>query len=580
MSAEQHWKDKFLQQIDAQELAEQRWRQQADLLRRALVCSSLAAEGVDPTIDDYMGQLRELLRQEDFSGALSALLPKVERALLQHESRRQERLETVAGLLKKLAGHLKALPLPADTAKALRSFEKTLKKTSPQSNVLAALLNELATVQGMAINSLGLEPPKQGILARWFSLGSERSEQQAQTLPNNTASPVNLEAAAPAPANAELESHDLAVEPLVNAVISESEMAQRTSDEPVYSHIAEHVQSTLVRFLAELKAPDDFADKVKALQDRITAGLNLYELVAVLDELACLVLEVTGNGAQAFEGYLLKLNERLTSFQSSLEHAGVGYAASVSAARELDQAVNLQVNDLQSCINQAESLELLQQSVDQRLDAMRQTMARYQQSVDEQELKIGQHLEDLTLRVSKMEQEAKSFQVHIEQQRQLALLDSLTGLPNRLAWRERVESELARWQRHGGDLCLAVLDVDLFKRINDQFGHLAGDKVLKIIAHELRKRLRKSDFLARYGGEEFVLMMPVTSPDAAYGVLEALRQGVEACPFHFKGERVTITLSAGVAKFTQGDTAEKVFERADQALYQAKDRGRNQVVVG
>ncbi len=102
---------------------------------------------------------------------------------------------------------------------------------------------------------------------------------------------------------------------------------------------------------------------------------------------------------------------------------------------------------------------------------------------------------------------------------------------------------MARQQRYGGHLLLVVLDVDHFKRINDSFGHLAGDRVLKIIANELRKRLRKTDFIARFGGEEFALLLPETPLEAGLPLIDGLRAGIQACPFHFKGARLEVTLS-------------------------------------
>ena len=180
-------------------------------------------------------------------------------------------------------------------------------------------------------------------------------------------------------------------------------------------------------------------------------------------------------------------------------------------------------------------------------------------------------------RVSTMEVEARAFQEDLELQRQKALQDPLTGLPNRAAWNERLEIERARQQRYGGDLSLAVVDIDHFKRINDSFGHLAGDKVLKIIAGELARRLRKTDFIARFGGEEFVLLLPATPLDGGRQLLEALRADIEACPFHFKGERVAITFSAGLTPMLPGEPGDAAFQRADEALYRAKHQGRNRI---
>ena len=103
------------------------------------------------------------------------------------------------------------------------------------------------------------------------------------------------------------------------------------------------------------------------------------------------------------------------------------------------------------------------------------------------------------------------------------------------------------------------------------------DIPLRIIATELRKRLRKTDFIARFGGEEFALLLPETPAAAGLKLLDNLRTGIENCPFHFKGARIQVTLSGGLASFAASDRAEQVFERADRALYRAKDSGRNRI---
>ena len=104
--------------------------------------------------------------------------------------------------------------------------------------------------------------------------------------------------------------------------------------------------------------------------------------------------------------------------------------------------------------------------------------------------------------------------------------------------------------------------------------------MLKIIANVLRKRLRDTDFIARFGGEEFVLLMPCTVPAVGAKLLETLRAAIEACPFHFKGERVTITISMGLTALKPGEHTDMALKRADQALYRAKNAGRNRVEAG
>ena len=119
-----------------------------------------------------------------------------------------------------------------------------------------------------------------------------------------------------------------------------------------------------------------------------------------------------------------------------------------------------------------------------------------------------------------------------------------------------------------------------FKKINDNFGHAAGDKVLKIIARTLQKNLRKPDFIARFGGEEFVFLLPEATLDSAALTIEKLRSAVEHCPFRFKDEPLAITASFGMAQYGEADTPETVFERADKALYRAKEAGRNTIERG
>lgn len=345
--------------------------------------------------------------------------------------------------------------------------------------------------------------------------------------------------------------------------------------EPGYSAVAPHIEASLLHLLDEMHLPSSHQPQAEALRTRIHGSLNWYELVPVLDDLAVLVLSLNDSGQREFEGYLHQLNERLGNFLDGLQAVHQDHAGSSSSARQLDDSLRAQVSGLKDSVLDATDLEGLKQTVEARLQGLVGTMDRFREERETREREVGERIQSLMTRVASMEEEARTFKANIEDQRQKAMTDALTGLPNRAALSERLELEVARWQRYGGDLLLAVLDVDHFKRINDDFGHLAGDKVLKIIANELAKRLRKTDFIARYGGEEFVVLLPSTPLDGGRQLLEVLRGAIEACPFHFKGERLVITCSAGLTAFRTGERSEAVFERADQALYRAKRAGRN-----
>jgi diguanylate cyclase (GGDEF)-like protein len=163
--------------------------------------------------------------------------------------------------------------------------------------------------------------------------------------------------------------------------------------------------------------------------------------------------------------------------------------------------------------------------------------------------------------------------------RELATRDALTGLLNRRAMVELLGREHPRIQRGQGPLTVALLDIDFFKRINDQLGHGAGDEVLRRFASVIQSQLRAADALGRWGGEEFLLLMPGTRADDASAVLDRLRGAVAEGGFEAIAPRLKVSFSAGVAELGEGEAQEAAIDRADRALYRAKQAGRNRVEV-
>ncbi|WET10822.1 MULTISPECIES: diguanylate cyclase [unclassified Pseudomonas] len=680
----QRWKEKYLKSIEQQDTLERRWAARLDLLRRGLVRSTLAAEGTDRAVDQCMKEMRDAVRTDDMDAALAALLPRLEKAVLDSEQRRETRIDQMSTALAALVAQLQKLPLPREVARPLKTFAKQLDSRVGQAREIPLLLSELSSLQGQALNNLepdGETPrPGPGLLQRLFGAKDVANEappgeaapppappslppppasrpapepvaetpaqpdELAQALrafaplPQGSASP-QPEPVAPAKA-VEIVTPSVAVEavsrtaPIARPVevaepeappveaqepASESALAafietppvevdappqtvigslslppvQEVPDpdelqadpvyalpdspEPSYSSVAKHIEDTLLGLLEDLSLPERHRPQAEAMRERLAHGLNWYELLPILDDLATLMLAITDSGQHEFEAYLKQLNERLEAFQGHLQTASEGYADSRSAARELDTQIREQVDGLQSSVQDAADLDSLKQVLESHLEGLLGTMDQHQQQRDQREQEVAERLKGLAERVANMEQEAQGYRDHLEVQRQKALIDPLTDLPNRAAWSERLDHEVNLWHQRGNSLSLAMLDLDHFKRINDGYGHLAGDKVLKIIANVLRKRLRPGDFIARFGGEEFVLLMPDSSLANALAAGEALRTAIEVCPFHFKGEPVTITVSMGVAQFQPGERSDLALKRADEALYRAKAAGRNRV---
>jgi diguanylate cyclase len=694
------WREKYLKGIEQQEKLERRWNARLDLLRRGLVRSSLAAEGSDRAVDQCMKEMREIVRRDDMDAGLAALIPRLEKAVLDSEQRRETRVSQMGTALNALVTQLQRLPLPRDVSRPLKTFAKQLDDRVSQARELPLLLDELSGLQGKALTQLANpeEAAKPGFLQRLFGVRDAEAnpavEVQGESIqvavavpqqrpagpvealvPVSTAAPIEAaplavetaaavvepaeviapdepaaeavvtqastpevqkfvpvvisspvaepqaqaqsepatEAAVPAEPAPKAEALPPTAEPVEPVLVTEPQAADAerpleqppteksleqpaevqpadaeedvvyalpSTPEPSYSSVATHIEETLLGLLDDLTLPEHHRPQAQAMRSRLEKGLNWYELLPILDDLAVLMLAITNSEHHEFEAYLKQLNERLESFQSNLRAASDDHADGRSMARGMQNQLREQVGGLQTSVQGAVDLNSLKQVLENRLEGLLGTMDQHQRQHEQREQEVAARLQGLATRVATMEQEAQGFRVHLEEQRQKALIDPLTTLPNRAAWGERLEKEVGLWQKNKNELLLAMLDLDHFKRINDNYGHLAGDKVLKIIANELRKRLRPSDFIARFGGEEFVLLIPNTSVREGLALLEKLRKAIEACPFHFKGEPVTITVSMGLTAFRAGERNESVLQRADQALYRAKNEGRNRIEQG
>lgn len=164
-----------------------------------------------------------------------------------------------------------------------------------------------------------------------------------------------------------------------------------------------------------------------------------------------------------------------------------------------------------------------------------------------------------------------------------ATLDALTGLSNRRQFEVRLKQEVSAAERQGKLLCSMMMDIDFFKKVNDTYGHIAGDLVLKNFASVIKRELRESDIPARYGGEEFAVLLPFTGIEEAVGVGERLRKAVQASSVDVPSEggplTVKVTCSIGVYQYQNGDTPEELYKKADKGLYEAKESGRNRVII-
>lgn len=280
------------------------------------------------------------------------------------------------------------------------------------------------------------------------------------------------------------------------------------------------------------------------------------------------------------ERFLAGLNIRLQELNQVLILIGKAGHESQESGRVLQEAMAKEVEGVAQDAKEATDFESFKQQLNSRLDSIQSQVIGHLKEEQARHSETSQESNKMQARLTELETETQSLRQQLSEAKYLANTDTLTGIPNRAAFDRYIAAEYARWQRSPQPLTLLVWDIDHFKQINDNFGHQAGDKTLKVIGQLLAKRIRQTDFLARYGGEEFVMLMAGTGADQALVLADAIREDLAKQKFHAGAKPLSITISCGLAQFQDGDEPSGVFKRADAALYLAKQEGRNRCKLG
>ncbi len=318
-------------------------------------------------------------------------------------------------------------------------------------------------------------------------------------------------------------------------------------------------KNTLVK---ELSYPVDSADGWKNI---ITAMVDVIN-----DSINALHIE-----KQELQNFVSKIIQQLADIEEYVQKAQAETEVTASRSAQLNESVNTDVDIIQSTVSSANDINILKKDVQSHLSNIRKNVEENKKLLQEKEQESKDNYKRMMKELTTTRRESQRLKEQLRESHSQLLRDELTGLPNRMAFNERINAEYHRWKRTGAPLCVAMWDIDHFKQFNDNYGHDVGDRVLKIVANLIHSRIRKVDMFARYGGEEFVLLMPDTELEPALALNDKLRIMLSEADFHYDGDKCVITSSVGIAAFNDGETIEEVMKRADIALYQSKDGGRN-----
>ncbi|MDH3629805.1 MAG: diguanylate cyclase [Gammaproteobacteria bacterium] len=343
---------------------------------------------------------------------------------------------------------------------------------------------------------------------------------------------------------------------------------------PGETHIDQLMTSLLER-LTLIQGADSSAQEI---QERVHEGVDDEQWTDTLNDIVNSISGSIKNLEQEkreLENFIVKVTEQLEDVTQTIVEDQKDHESNHEDAKSLQSFVQEGMELIQKNVQSSNDLQEVKSGVAKNIDDIRGGVDEFADRFDERHDATAERNLKLTEQLSQMEQETQELQVMLQENRTKLLYDALTGVYSRMAYDERIEQELARWTRYDTPFSYVILDIDFFKRINDSYGHNAGDKALKIVAQLMTKYVRQSDYVFRIGGEEFVLLLTNTAQDNADKMVEKMRAGIAASSFHFKGEPVTLTLSAGITETRKGDSVESIYERADKALYKAKNSGRD-----
>jgi len=279
------------------------------------------------------------------------------------------------------------------------------------------------------------------------------------------------------------------------------------------------------------------------------------------------------------ERVLKQVSARLGEIASFLAASQADQGEADRSGRELNDRLRGEVQEIGSTVQVATDLGDLQVAVKSRLEAIDGHLQAFRAREERRSHAYRERAERMGERIQQLENETAALERSLLREQRMALLDALTGIANRLGYDERIEQEFKRWRRFRQPLSIVAWDLDRFKSINDSYGHRAGDRVLRAFAKLLREKVRETDFVARYGGEEFIMLLVGTPAEGARGVAALMREELDRLGFHFRGTPVKVTASCGITEIREDDTPETLFDRADRALYRAKESGRDRSEV-
>ena len=342
------------------------------------------------------------------------------------------------------------------------------------------------------------------------------------------------------------------------------------------------IKEILIILVEKISFTHGSSEHLERLKEKLHSTFNITDWHEYLDEMVAEIRNIIqGINSEKIEleSLIVDVTRQLSEISEVLVDEKSDSVAGHNDSLKLQAMMHQSVDNLQQKVIHESDINQLKSAINENLTTIKQGVEEFRKQDEVRFSKAEKRNTQLQLQIQQMEQESGQLQKKLSENRKKLMYDSLTQVRNRMSYDELLDQELSRYARYKEDFSFAILDIDHFKRVNDSFGHNAGDKALQIVAKMMSKYIRKTDFLFRIGGEEFVLLLPKTTLEHAQPLVEKIRSSIATASFHFKQQKVEMSMSAGLTVIKDTDNAETIFERADAALYEAKNSGRNRLIV-
>ena len=532
-----HLKSRLDTAINARSELEQEFSAQSALLTNFIGKLSHACKGTDVLLDNKLAKLRSALKKATSFADLESEIQTISALLQQHSLQNDKSIKSIQEQLQSSGARLqKVKNLPAANRRHLKTLIDRIQ-------------------QGQAS------------LIQYVPLMSEFIIFFESVLPTKISEEINTL----------LSANDSVSAEKINKVDIDNQASKNTAnDQNASKEILGRFNAILNTLVISAKHKADINEIKSSLKGNVSNHILMTKCLNVFD----LIIEDIKHERSTAKVFLSTLSETLSSVQASVNSTIACTAASNLKNDKINKELKNKITAMSVEISDASSLTEMKVDVNDKLQQIAKALKNKTQLEEKQRLVLQEKLTSMSAQVKKLELQSQSFEKRIQEQQAKSLQDALTKLANRAAFDEYFANKIAQYHDNSFDLAITVVDLDDFKRINDTYGHIAGDKTLQVIANTLTKVIGKDAFIGRYGGEEFVLIFSDTNKTSVISKLNILRQKVASLPFTFKNDRVSITLSIGVTLIEKDDNVHSAFERADSALYQAKKAGKNRVIYG